>query len=69
MKAFDQLTAAQQKEVERQLQLYMTGAQEVIPPEELKAKLVNSISTGKPLKIKLGLDPLHRMFIWDIPSS
>ncbi|ASB88201.1 tyrosine--tRNA ligase [Bacillus sonorensis] len=57
MKAFDQLTAAQQKEVERQLQLYMTGAQEVIPPEELKAKLVNSISTGKPLKIKLGLDP------------
>lgn len=45
------------KEVERQLQLYMTGAHEVIPPEELKAKLVKSISTGTPLKIKLGLDP------------
>ncbi|CAN2251315.1 tyrosyl-tRNA synthetase [Bacillus subtilis] len=57
MKTFDQLTAAQQKEVERQLQLYMTGAHEVIPPEELKAKLVKSISTGTPLKIKLGLDP------------
>ncbi|MDZ5721159.1 tyrosine--tRNA ligase, partial [Bacillus sp. SXabc123] len=57
MKTFDQLTAAQQKEVERQLQLYMTGANEVIPPEELKAKLVKSISTGTPLKIKLGLDP------------
>ncbi|MEC1585545.1 tyrosine--tRNA ligase [Bacillus spizizenii] len=57
MKTFEQLTAAQQKEVERQLQLYMTGAQEVIPPEELKAKLVKSISTGTPLKIKLGLDP------------
>ncbi|MCY7758338.1 MULTISPECIES: tyrosine--tRNA ligase [Bacillus] len=57
MKIFDQLTAAQQKEVERQLQLYMTGAHEVIPPEELKAKLVKSISTGTPLKIKLGLDP------------
>ncbi|WP_420976064.1 tyrosine--tRNA ligase [Bacillus vallismortis] len=57
MKTFEQLTAAQQKEVERQLQLYMTGAHEVIPPEELKAKLVKSISTGAPLKIKLGLDP------------
>ncbi|MGE9754474.1 tyrosine--tRNA ligase [Bacillus inaquosorum] len=57
MKIFDQLTAAQQKEVERQLQLYMTGAHEVIPPEELKAKLVKSVSTGTPLKIKLGLDP------------
>ncbi|MCY8238698.1 tyrosine--tRNA ligase [Bacillus inaquosorum] len=57
MKTFDQLTAAQQKEVERQLQLYMTGAHEVIPPEELKAKLVKSVSTGIPLKIKLGLDP------------
>ncbi|MEG7380645.1 tyrosine--tRNA ligase [Bacillus subtilis] len=57
MKTFDQLTAAQQKEVERQLQLYMTGAHEVIPPEELKAKLVKSVSTGTPLKIKLGLDP------------
>ncbi|MFH0346444.1 tyrosine--tRNA ligase [Bacillus vallismortis] len=57
MKTFDQLTAAQQKEVERQLDLYMTGAQEVIPPEELKAKLVKSIAAGTPLKIKLGLDP------------
>ncbi|MCY8804697.1 tyrosine--tRNA ligase [Bacillus spizizenii] len=57
MKTFEQLTAAQQKEVERQLQLYMTGAHEVIPPEELRAKLVKSISTGIPLKIKLGLDP------------
>lgn len=57
MKTFEQLTASQQKEVERQLQLYMTGAHEVIPPEELKAKLVKSISTGTPLKIKLGLDP------------
>lgn len=35
----------------------MTGAHEVIPPEELRAKLVKSISTGTPLKIKLGLDP------------
>lgn len=51
MKTFEQLTAAQQKEVERQLQLYMTGAHEVIPPEELRAKLVKSISTGTPLKI------------------
>ncbi len=35
MRTFEQLTASQQKEVERQLQLYMTGAHEVIPPEEL----------------------------------
>ncbi|MBT2624923.1 tyrosine--tRNA ligase [Bacillus sp. HU-1818] len=51
------LTASQQKEVERQLDLYMTGAQEVIPPEELRTKIAKSVATGMPLKIKLGLDP------------
>ncbi|MCY9196854.1 tyrosine--tRNA ligase [Bacillus atrophaeus] len=51
------LTASQQNEVERQLDLYMTGAQEVIPPEELRTKIAKSVATGMPLKIKLGLDP------------
>ncbi|MEC1259850.1 tyrosine--tRNA ligase [Bacillus swezeyi] len=54
---FDQLTPAQKREAERQLSLYMSGAQEVIPPEELREKLAKSIVTGSPLKIKLGLDP------------
>lgn len=38
MRTFEQLTASQQKEVERQLQLYMTGAHEVIPPGGIKGK-------------------------------
>lgn len=54
---FDQLTTAEKREVERRLHLYMDGAEEVIPPEELRAKLAKSILTGEPLKIKLGLDP------------
>ncbi|MBN8191255.1 tyrosine--tRNA ligase [Bacillus sp. NTK074B] len=51
------LTKAQQLEVQRQLAQYRNGVHEIIPETELKQKLVRSISTGKPLKIKLGLDP------------
>lgn len=51
------LTQDQEKEVQRQLDLYMTGAQEVIPSEELRKKIAKSVSSGKPLKVKLGLDP------------
>ncbi|MED2944901.1 tyrosine--tRNA ligase [Bacillus swezeyi] len=62
---FDQLTPAQKREAERQLSLYMSGAQEVIPPEELREKLAKSIVTGSPLKIKLGLDPSAPMQGYD----
>ncbi|TMU87567.1 tyrosine--tRNA ligase [Bacillus sp. BHET2] len=54
---WEALSENQQIEVERQLAQYKNGAQEIIPEAELKQKLVKSISTGTPLKIKLGLDP------------
>ncbi|WP_406687160.1 tyrosine--tRNA ligase [Rossellomorea vietnamensis] len=54
---WESLSKTQQQEVERQLLQYKNGVHEVIPEAELKQKLVKSISTGHPLKIKLGLDP------------
>ncbi|MGB8954799.1 MAG: tyrosine--tRNA ligase [Tumebacillaceae bacterium] len=44
-------------EVERQMAIVRRGAVEIIPEEELVAKLRRSVKTGKPLKVKLGLDP------------
>ncbi len=54
---FDQLTSEQRTEVERQLATYINGVSEIIPLDELKMKIAKSILKGKPLKIKLGLDP------------
>lgn len=46
-----------EQEVVRQLSILERGAVEILPKEELANKLRKSIQTGKPLKIKLGLDP------------
>ena len=43
--------------LEQQLEIIKRGTVEVIPEEELVQKLKNSVETGKPLVIKLGLDP------------
>ncbi|MEQ8200240.1 MAG: tyrosine--tRNA ligase [Syntrophomonadaceae bacterium] len=45
------------EEARRQLDLIERGAAEIVPREELLQKLEISIRDGKPLKIKLGLDP------------
>ncbi len=45
------------KEADRQMRIILKGAAQVIHQEELHAKLMRSIRTGKPLTIKLGLDP------------
>ncbi len=45
------------KEVERQFEIICQGAEDILVKEELKTKLQDSILTGKPLKVKLGLDP------------
>lgn len=45
------------KNVEEQLELISRGVHEIFPLDELKAKLARSISTGKPLRVKLGVDP------------
>lgn len=43
--------------VEKQLEIIKRGVVEIVPEEELVAKLEKSIKTGRPLHIKLGLDP------------
>ncbi|MCF6094912.1 tyrosine--tRNA ligase [Microaerobacter geothermalis] len=51
------LNAEQEKELERQLSIIQRGTAEIIPFEDIVEKLKRSIVTGKPLKVKLGLDP------------
>lgn len=46
-----------EQEVARQLAIIRRGAQEIIPEEELEKKVRNSLRTGRPLRVKLGLDP------------
>ncbi|TMW71061.1 tyrosine--tRNA ligase [Alteribacter natronophilus] len=53
----EKLTAEQKKETERQMALYLAGAHEVIPASDLEEKVARSVIEGRPLKIKLGLDP------------
>ncbi|SEM75294.1 tyrosine--tRNA ligase [Paenibacillus sp. OV219] len=57
MVKWEELTAAQQQEVERQMAVIRRGVVEIVPEDELKAKVANAVATGKPLKVKLGLDP------------
>lgn len=57
MVKWEELTSEQQQEVERQMNVIRRGVVEIVPEDELKAKIVNAVATGKPLKIKLGLDP------------
>ena len=51
------LTAEQQAEVERQLTHLQRGVVEIVPEDAFRKKIENSVVTGKPLKIKLGMDP------------
>lgn len=46
-----------QKEFERQLAIITQSVSEIAPLEEFKEKLKKSISTGKPLRVKYGIDP------------
>jgi len=43
--------------VEEQILHLKRGVQEIIPEEELRAKLLQATKTGKPLTVKLGCDP------------
>ena len=46
-----------EKRVEKQMSVINSGAVEVIPEDEMVAKVERSISSGKPLVVKLGVDP------------
>jgi tyrosyl-tRNA synthetase len=43
--------------VEEQLAYIRKGASEIVKESELRAKLERSLKTGKPLRVKLGMDP------------
>jgi tyrosyl-tRNA synthetase len=43
--------------IDEQLEFLSRGAAEIISVEELRAKLEKSAKTGKPLRVKLGVDP------------
>jgi tyrosyl-tRNA synthetase len=44
-------------DVSHQLRVLLSGASEVIPAEELEGKVARSLSEGRPLRVKLGIDP------------
>ncbi|PQP87715.1 tyrosine--tRNA ligase [Paenibacillus sp. AR247] len=54
---WEQLMPAQKEEVERQLAVIRRGTVEIMPNEELERKVIRSVVQGRPLKVKLGLDP------------
>lgn len=54
---WDVLTFVQQQEVERQMEVISRGAVEIIPEEEMRQKVMKSVVTGEPLRVKLGMDP------------
>jgi tyrosyl-tRNA synthetase len=45
------------KNIDEQFQIIKRGAEEIIPEDELIAKLKRHGENGKPLRVKLGLDP------------
>src|SRR5207248_4281171 len=51
------MTPVKVKSVEEQLAYVKKGVAEIVPEAELKAKLENSLKTGKPLRAYLGVDP------------
>ena len=51
------MSQAEFKSVDEQLAYVKKGAAEIIREDELKAKLAESLKTGKPLRVYLGVDP------------
>ncbi|MDE6184521.1 MAG: tyrosine--tRNA ligase, partial [Lachnospiraceae bacterium] len=46
-----------EEEINRQMRIILKGAAQLIGEDDLREKLAHSIRTGKPLTVKLGLDP------------
>ncbi len=43
--------------IDEQLTLIRRGAEQIVPEDEFRKKLERSIRTGKPLRVKYGIDP------------
>ena len=46
-----------EEEIQRQMDILKTGVAEIVPENELRDKIKNSLEKNKPLIVKLGLDP------------
>ena len=46
-----------ESQVEEQLALISRGAEQIVPLDEMRKKLRRSLETGKPLRVKYGIDP------------
>jgi tyrosyl-tRNA synthetase len=47
------------REVERQMEIISAGCAEIISEGDLAAKLLSSVETGRPLRVKFGIDPTN----------
>ncbi len=45
------------KSVDEQLALIRRGVEQIVPEDEMRRKLERSVKTGKPLRVKYGIDP------------
>jgi tyrosyl-tRNA synthetase len=45
------------KSVDEQLALIRRGVEQIVPEDELRQKLERSVKTGRPLRVKYGIDP------------
>jgi len=45
------------KTVDEQIALIRRGAEQIVPEDELRQKLDRSVKSGKPLRVKYGIDP------------
>ena len=48
------------KSVDEQMRILMRGVADIVSQDELRKKLEKSVATGKPLRVKLGIDPTGR---------
>lgn len=57
MNDWESLSRSQKEEVEEQFEVLSRGTEKIIPDNGLKEKLIASITSKTPLRVKLGLDP------------
>ena len=51
------------EKVKEIIEIIQRGTEEILVEADLKKKLIFSLKKGKPLNIKLGLDPTSRIYI------
>src|SRR5437899_12600573 len=54
---FTSHSLSKMQSVEEQLALIRRGVEQVVPEAELRQKLERSLKTGRPLRVKYGIDP------------